>query len=158
MHKPMTLEQLQTLQGQPLGTSGWHTLDQPRINGFADVTEDWQFIHVDPQRAQTESPFGGTIAHGFLALSLLPAMAGEAMPWFNAAAVVINYGCNTIRFLTPMPSDSRVRGHFTLQQVTPKTPERTLLGFHVEMEIEDHAKPALVAEWLGMLVSGQGAS
>lgn len=154
MHEPVTLEMLQELQGQQLGVSDWHTLDQPRINGFADVTEDWQFIHVNPQRAQTESPFGGTIAHGFLTLSLLPAMAGEAIPWFNDIAVVINYGCNKIRFLAPVPSGSRVRGHFTLNGTVPKTPERALLSFNVEMEIEDHAKPALVAQWLGMVTYG----
>lgn len=152
MTPTITLAQLQALQGQALGTSAWHRLDQSRINGFADATQDWQFIHVDPQRARAESPFGGTIAHGFLTLALLPAMAGEAIPWFNDAAVVINYGCNKIRFLAPVPAGARVRGQFTLQTVTAKTAQRLLLEFNVRVAIEAMDKPALVADWLGLVV------
>lgn len=154
LQQPPTLEQLQALQGQSLGASAWHKLDQQRIDGFADVTEDWQFIHVDPQRAQTETPFGGTIAHGFLTLSLLPAMGSEAISWLDDLAILINYGFNKMRFLAPVPSGASVCGHFTLIDATPKSDDRVLLHFGVEVEIEGHDKPALVAEWLGMAVFG----
>ena|SRR5699024_1034752 len=150
--QPLTLEQLQTLKGKPLGTSAWHELDQQRINAFADATEDWQFIHVDPDRALTETPFGGTIAHGQLTLSLLPAMTAEAVPPLADQTLFINYGFDKVRFLSPVPSGARVRGHFTLADVTPKPGNRVLLRYTIEVEIEHHDKPALVAEWLGLSV------
>lgn len=150
--QPPTLAQLQALHGQRLGHSAWHVLAQSRIDAFADVTEDWQFIHVDPRRAQTETAFGSTIAHGFLTLSLLPVMAGEAAPWLDDMPMVINYGFDKMRFLSPVPCGARVRGHFTLLDTTAKADNRVLLRQAVQVEIEGQEKPALAAEWLALLV------
>ncbi|MDH7793939.1 MULTISPECIES: MaoC family dehydratase [unclassified Beijerinckia] len=126
--------------------SPWLLIDQHRIDGFADVTEDHQFLHVDVEAA-AKGPFGGTIAHGFLSLSLLSKMAKMAVPMEGASAV-LNYGFDRVRFLTPVPSGSRIRGHFTLSQVSPRAAGQILLQYKVEVEIEGVVKPALSADWL----------
>ena len=137
--------------GQEVGVSGWITVDQARIDAFADATEDWQFIHVDPARAK-QTPFGGTIAHGFLTLSLLSKMTYEATPVLEGVVMGINYGFDKVRFLQPVRAGSRVRGRFKLLEATEKEGGRWLLKHEVTVEIEGQPKPALIAEWLGMQV------
>jgi acyl dehydratase len=131
--------------------SRWMTVDQARIDAFAEVTEDEQFIHVDPARASA-TVFGGTVAHGFLTLSLLSAMAYSALPRIEGAAHGVNYGFDRVRFLHPVPSGSRVRAHFTLKSVTPRSAREWQLSYEVSVEIEGVRKPALAATWLTMQV------
>jgi acyl dehydratase len=133
--------------------SRWLTVDQGRIDAFAKVTEDEQFIHVDPERASATA-FGGTVAHGFLTLSLLSAMAYHALPKIEGAAHGVNYGFDRVRFLHPVRSGSRVRGHFTLQAVTARSAREWQLTYEVSVEIEGAQKPALAATWLTMQVMG----
>ena len=133
--------------------SRWITVDQQRIDAFAKVTEDEQFIHVDPGRAAATA-FGGTVAHGFLTLSLLSAMAYSALPRIEGIAHGVNYGFDRVRFVHPVRSGSRVRGHFTLQAVTPRSAREWQLSYEVSVEIEGVQKPALAATWLTMQVMG----
>lgn len=144
-------EDLAGLIGQEVGLSDWILVDQARIDAFAEVTEDRQFIHVDPQAAAL-TPFGGTIAHGFLTLSLLSAMSYDAVKPLNGVVMGVNYGFDKVRFLQPVPSGSRVRGRFRLLEASQKEGGRWLLKHEVSVEIEGQAKPALIAEWLGMQV------
>jgi acyl dehydratase len=127
-------------------------VDQQRIDAFADVTTDHQFIHVDRDRAAKETPFGTTIAHGFLSLSLLSAFAYEVLPAIEGNQMSVNYGFDKVRFVSPVRSGARVRGRFTLAEVKPRSPTELLSRTHVTVEIEGEAKPALVADWLGLLV------
>ena len=131
--------------------SRWLTVDQQRIDAFAKVTEDEQFIHIDPGRAAATA-FGGTVAHGFLTLSLLSAMAYGALPKIEGVAHGVNYGFDRVRFVHPVRSGSRVRGHFTLQAVTPRSAREWQLTYEVSVEIEGVQKPALAATWLTMQV------
>jgi acyl dehydratase len=131
--------------------SHWLTVDQARIDAFAKVTEDEQFIHVDPERAAA-TVFGGTVAHGFLTLSLLSAMAYSALPRIEGAAHGVNYGFDRVRFVRPVPSGSRVRAHFTLRAVTPRSAREWQLSYDVSVEVEGAKKPALAATWLTMQV------
>ena len=140
--------------GQELGVSEWTLIDQQRIDAFADATEDWQFIHVDPEAA-AKTPFGGTIAHGFLTLSLLSKMAYEAAPVLEGVVMGVNYGFEKIRFLQPVRSGQRVRGRFKLMEAAERDPGRWLIKYEVTVEIEGEAKPALIAEWLGLQVLGR---
>jgi acyl dehydratase len=133
--------------------SRWMTVDQARIDAFAEVTEDEQFIHVHPERARATG-FGGTVAHGFLTLSLLSAMAYSALPRIEGAAHGVNYGFDRVRFLHPVPSGSRVRAHFTLKSVTPRSAREWQLSYEVGVEIEGVRKPALAVTWLTMQVMG----
>jgi acyl dehydratase len=133
--------------------SRWLAVDQGRIDAFAKVTEDEQFIHVDPERAGATA-FGGTVAHGFLTLSLLSAMAYSALPRIEGAAHGVNYGFDRVRFLHPVRSGSRVRGHFTLQAATARSAREWLLTYDLSIEIEGAQKPALAATWLTMQVMG----
>ena len=133
--------------------SRWLTVDQARIDAFAKVTEDELFIHVDPDRAR-ETQFGGTIAHGFLTLSLLSAMAYSALPRIEGAAHGINYGFDRVRFVRPVLSGSRIRAHFTLRAVAPRSQREWQLTYEVSVEIEGVEKPALAATWLTMQVMG----
>ena len=134
-------------QSKP-AVSRWFDITQAAINTFADVTHDPQFIHVDPERAAAETPFGGTIAHGFLTLSLLSAMAEDALPGVDNLRMGINYGFNKVRFLSPVPSGARVRGHFTLAEREEKQPGEHTIIFNVIVEIEGAEKPALAADWI----------
>lgn len=127
--------------------SRWLTVDQTRIDGFADVTEDHQFLHVDPARA-AQTPFGGTIAHGFLTLSLLSAMGYEAFPDLPGQTASVNYGLDRIRFVAPVPSGARIRGRFALAEVDQIAPDTLSLTHDVAVEIEGSDKPALVARWI----------
>ena len=134
-------------------TSRWLTVDQARIDAFAKVTEDELFIHVDPERARA-TQFGGTIAHGFLTLSLLSAMAYSVLPRIEGAAHGINYGFDRVRFVHPVPAGSRVRAHFTLKAATPRSAREWQLTYEVSVEVEGAPKPALAATWLTMQVMG----
>ncbi len=133
-------------------TSSWFTVDQAMIDRFADATHDHQFIHVDPARAKAETPFGGTIAHGFLSLSLLSAMAVDCVPRPAEAVMGINYGFEKIRFLAPVASGKRVRGHFILAEAALRNPNELLTTYDVTVEIEGEDKPALAARWLTMAI------
>lgn len=145
------LDQIRLRLGEETGVSGWLTVDQPRIDAFADATDDHQFIHVDADAAAAAG-FGGTIAHGFLSLSLLSRMAADAMLVPEGTRMAINYGLDRVRFLAPVPSGSRVRGRFVLDSIEEKAPGRILLRHAVSVEIEGVAKPALTAQWLGLFL------
>jgi acyl dehydratase len=138
--------------GDEIGVSSWIAIDQARIDAFADATEDRQFIHVDPEAAK-QTPFGGTIAHGFLSLSLLSRMGAEAMLVPDGMKLAVNYGLDRVRFLAPVRSGKRIRGRFTLDSVEEKAPGQILLQHSVSVEIEDEEKPALSAIWLALIVS-----
>lgn len=146
----LSIDQLLELQDQALGSSQWMTIDQSMINTFADVTQDHQFIHVDEEAAR-QTPFGGTIAHGFLTLSLLSAMAAQVLPTVQGQKSGVNYGINNLRFISPVHSGKRVRGHFHLKNVSQKNKGSYQLIMEVTIEIEDEAKPALVTEWLTLV-------
>jgi len=143
--------QLAALVDRHIGTSDWFAIDQAMIDGFAEVTMDHQFIHVDPAGA-ARTAFGGTVAHGFLLLSLLSRMSCQALPPIEHAAMTINYGVNRLRFVSPVRADARVRGHFGLAAVDSKAPDRLLLTYDVTMETDTGPKPALVAQWLVLTV------
>jgi acyl dehydratase len=147
--------ELQEKIGQVLGVSAWYVIDQALIDRFADVTLDHQFIHVDPQRAKVESPYGGTIAHGLLILSLISDMANRCLPLCENATGGVNYGYDKIRFLAPVRSGKGVRGHFTLLAATPRGDAELLLRYAVSIEIEDETKPALIADWLTLVFFGK---
>ncbi len=149
--KTVKAEALAEYVGQSLGQSEWFQIDQDRINRFADATLDHQFIHVDPEKAK-HTPFGGTIAHGFLILSLLPyfqsKMADMIVP--DGLKMGMNYGFDKIRFLAPVSVDSTVRCVATLKEMTEKKPGQFLFKVELSVEIEGEDKPALIADWLLM--------
>tara|TARA_R110000868_G_scaffold80881_6_gene229329 strand:- start:1661 stop:2122 length:462 start_codon:yes stop_codon:yes gene_type:complete len=138
--------------GKEIGLSDWIRLDQSRIDQFADVTEDHQFIHLDAERAAKETPFGGTIAHGFLSLSMLSRMAMDIAFVLDGMAMGINYGFDKVRFLMPVSSGKQIRGRFVLEDAVEKSPGQWMLRFGVTVEIEGSEKPALIAQWLTMQV------
>ena len=150
MARTVSREDYAKLVGQELGVSSWHTIDQKQIDIFAEATNDHQFIHVDPERAKRETPFGGTIAHGFLSLSVLSGMAYEAMPALEGSVMSINYGFDKVRFLTPVRAGKRVRARFVLAEATQRAVNELLSRTNTTLEIEDETKPALVADWLGL--------
>ena len=145
-----SIDDIRARVGQEVGTSSWLLVDQSRIDAFADATEDRQFIHVDAAAA-AKTPFGGTIAHGFLSLSLLPRLAADAMLIPDGVKMGVNYGLDRVRFLAPVRSGKRVRGRFTLDSVDEKAPGQILMRHTVTVEIEGEEKPALTAAWLTLL-------
>jgi acyl dehydratase len=145
-----SLDEIRSRIGSEVGVSSWLTMDQERINEFADATEDRQFIHIDPEAA-ARTPFGGTIGHGFLTLSMLSRMAAEAMLVPDSITMAVNYGLDRVRFVAPVRSGKRIRGRFRLDSVDEKAPGQLLLRHTVTVEIEGEEKPALTAEWLGLL-------
>lgn len=147
---PISLETYQAMVGQEIGVSSWHLVDQPRIDSYADVIEDHQFIHVDPERAK-ETAFGTTIAHGFLTMSLLSIMSYEVMPVIAGTTMGVNYGFDKLRFISPVRSGKRVRGRFVLAEAKLRKPNELQSRTNVTVEIEGEDKPALVAEWLGLI-------
>lgn len=149
MSREISLDAYRALLGQELGVSRWFAIDQARIDAFADVTEDHQFIHVDPARAAA-TPFGGTVAHGFLSLSMLAAMAFDAQPSIAGRAMAVNYGFDRVRMLTPVRSGARVRGRFVLREIIDRGPKEIMTKSEATVEIEGSPKPALVAEWIGI--------
>ncbi|KAJ01792.1 MaoC family dehydratase [Sulfitobacter mediterraneus] len=138
--------------GTEVGVSNWITVDQPMIDQFAETTYDTQWIHVDPERAAAETPFGGTIAHGFLTLSLASRFAYDCFPMLPGQVMGINYGMNKLRFLMPVRAGARLRGRFTLQKVTKRSATDLLRENLLTIEIEGEKTPALVAEWLGLAI------
>ncbi len=148
MPKP---SELQSLVGTEIGVSRWFLVDQAKIDAFADTTEDWQFIHVNPELAK-QTPFGGTIAHGFLTLSLASAMSYDAVAPLEGVVMGVNYGFDKLRFLAPVPAGSKIRGRFKLLGAEDKGGGRWLLKHELTVEIDGAEKPALIAEWLGMQV------
>ena len=145
-----TLDEIRAKIGHPIGVSEWIEVPQQRISDFADATDDHQFIHVDPAAAAAVG-FGGTIAHGFLTLSLLSRMAADAMLIPDTTKMAVNYGLDRVRFLAPVKAGKRVRGHFTLESADEKAPGQLLLKHQVTVEIEGEDKPALTAQWLGLI-------
>lgn len=145
-----SLDDIRARIGTEIGASDWLLVDQSRIDQFADTTEDRQFIHVDPALA-AQTPFGGTIAHGFLTLSLLSRMAADVMLVPDTTKMAVNYGLDRVRFIAPVRSGSRVRGRFTLDALEDKAPGQLLARHTVTVDIEYQDKPALTAQWLGLI-------
>ena len=149
----LTKDSAPGLIGTELGVSDWFQIDQPRIDAFADATLDHQFIHVDPEKAK-HTPFGGTIAHGFLTLSLLPYLVTGLGVGMENAVMGLNYGFDKIRFLAPVKVGSRVRARARLADFVEKAPKQFLIIQEITIEIEHEARPALVAQWLTMVMTG----
>lgn len=149
---PVALSDFIARVGQEVGLSDWIMVGQDRIDHFAAVTEDRQFIHTDPDRAARETNFGGTIAHGYLTLSLVTAMFQQAIPPMADVKMSINYGLNNVRFLAPLRSGKRVRARFVLQSALERSPGQWQLIFLTTVEIEGIEKPALVMESIVLLV------
>ena len=147
-----TLATIRDFVGQELGVSDWVTVDQQRIDEFAACTGDTQWIHVDVERARRESPFGTTIAHGYLTLSLLPVMQHDVGTLPEGVTAALNYGADRLRFITPVKAGARVRDHITLVAVEDKGGGRLLLTSRHTVEIEGEEKPALVADTLALLL------
>ena len=152
----MSVSELTELAGTYEALSPWHVITQAMIDAFAETTSDHQFIHVDPAAA-ARTAFGGTIAHGFLTLSMLSAMAYPIMPRTREAALGINYGFDRIRFIAPVRSGARIRSRMKLAGCERRKPEELLCRYDVEVEIEGSDRPALSARWLTMTMLQQGA-
>ena len=145
-----SIEEILSRVGEEVGVSDWILVDQQAIDTFAEVTQDRQFIHVDPEAA-AKTPFGGTIAHGFLTLSLLSRMAADAMLRPENVKMGVNYGFERVRFMAPVRSGKRVRGRFVLTRFEEKRPGQWQFVHNVTVEIEGEDKPALVADWIGLI-------
>lgn len=143
----MTPDALSQKVGQVVGVSKWYDIPQSMVNEFAQLTEDDQFIHTDPVRA-AETPFGGTIAHGFLTLSMLSAMAYDAQPSVDGETHAVNYGFDKVRFLAPVPAGSRIRAVFQLDDFQERRPGEITLIWGATIEIEGGDKPAVAASWI----------
>lgn len=143
-----SLDALKELAGQEVAVSDWFTVTQDRIQQFADATLDHQWIHVDVERAQRESPFKAPIAHGFLTLSLLPHLMHEAVEIQEGLRMGVNYGLNRVRFVSPVHSGSRVRARFTLQSIKDVDPKGVEAVYQATIEGEKSAKPCCVVEWV----------
>lgn len=139
------VSQLKDYVGKELGRSQWLTIDQNRINQFAECTGDHQFIHVDPVKAK-HTPFGSTIAHGFLSLSLIPMLMESLMIMPEGLKMAVNYGLDSVRFIQPVKVDSRVRLALSIVEVTEKRPGQWLIKAQATLEIEGEEKPAYIAE------------
>lgn len=150
------LAQAEARLGQEIGVSNWITVDQQMIDTFAANTHDEQWIHVDPDRAARETPFGGAIAHGFLTLSLASRFAYDVLPDHPGAVMGINYGFNKLRFLKPVLAGSRVRGRFVLKSATRRSDTELLQENTLTIEIDGSDVPAVVADWLGLTVFAPG--
>lgn len=146
-------EELGQLVGRSLGTSEWLVVDQQRVDRFADVTDDHQFVHVDPERA-AQTPFGGTIAHGLLTLSLIVPLCIDFVPRLEGTELLLNYGFDKVRFPAAVRVGKRIRAHTTLAGVEERKPGQILMKLDVTIEIEGESRPALSAEWLSLHVLG----
>lgn len=151
MPREISLSEVQSLVGQEIGVSKWITVDQTMIDAFAGATDDHQFIHVDPVRAAAETPFGGTIAHGFLTLSLLSTMNYDCLPKIREQTMGINYGFDKVRFMTPVKCGKRIRGHFVLSEARFRGAGMMMTTYDVSIEIENERKPALTASWMTII-------
>jgi len=145
------IEDVAASLGKEIGVSNWRVVTQTMIDQFADATDDHQFIHTDPERA-LETPFGSTIAHGFLTLSLLSTLAYEALPLIEGQIYGINYGFDKVRFMTPVKSGARVRAHFILTQADIRPSGRIVFHYDVTLEVENYKKPALTADWITIIM------
>ncbi|HEY0625400.1 MAG TPA: MaoC family dehydratase [Allosphingosinicella sp.] len=145
-----SLDDIRTKVGSEIGVSPWIEISQGHINTFADVTGDHQFIHVDPAAA-AQTPFGGTVAHGFLTLSLLSQMAASVMYVPETLKMAVNYGFEKVRFIAPVRTGKRVRGRFTLASMEEKKPGQWQFLHNVTVEIEGEERPALTADWIGLI-------
>lgn len=146
--QPISLENLVASEGREVGVSPWRAVTQIMIDQFADATDDHQFIHCDPERAARETPYGGTIAHGFLLLSLLSAMTFETMPPIEGGKMGVNHGFDEIRFKSPVKTGSRIRARFVLANVKVRPSGWVQTAHDVTLEIEGSKTPALTARWL----------
>lgn len=146
MSKEITLGDVRGLVGSEIGLSEWIVVDQPMIDAFAHATGDHQFIHVDPVRA-ARTPFGCTIAHGFLTVSLLSSMSHDGLPKVREQTMAINHGFDNLRFVAPVKVGSRLRGHFTLSEARFRAAGILMTSYDVSVEIENERKPALTAKW-----------
>ena len=154
MSNAINASQLQDYVGKEVGLTDWIVVDQERINQFADATGDHQYIHLDAERA-AQTPFGTTIAHGFLTLSLLSMLSGMGGGLKLENTVMgINYGLDKVRFLNPVKSGAKIRARFVLASAEEKKPGSFLLKHNVTVEIDGEEKPALIADWLGMTIVG----
>ena len=154
MTTTLTIEELEQAGERDLGTSSWHDITQEQVNMFADATGDHQWIHVDPERA-AEGPFGGTVAHGYLTLAMLPMLLSEVVS-VSDAVMGVNYGTEKVRFTSPVPVGSRVRAHAKLIKTQRRGPS-VIWNVGVEVEIEGKEKPALVGEVVYMVAGAPGA-
>jgi acyl dehydratase len=146
-----SLDEIKAKVGTEIGVSDWILVDQDRIDRFAEVTEDRQFIHIDPVRSAAETPFGGTVAHGFLSLSLLSRMGEDAFLQPPNVKLGVNYGFERVRFMSPVRAGKRVRGRFKLVSADERRPGQWRFVHEVTVEIEDEKKPALTVEWIGII-------
>jgi len=150
-------EKVKAAVGTDEGSGDWVTIDQDRINAFADVTEDHQFIHVDPERAAQLSPWKVTVAHGFLTLSMLVKLSGsikQDTSWFDGMVMGVNYGFDKVRFVSPVKVNSRIRAHGVIADVQLKDPNTVQIKRQMTIEIEGEDRPACVAEWVTLIVFG----
>ena len=149
----LTLENASDFVGKDLGESSWHVVDQTMIDQFAECTGDNQWIHVDVERANRESPFGGPVAHGYLSLALIAPLSMEIGVIPQGAVAAFNYGIDKVRFLAPVKAGSKVRLKVTLVELQPRGNKQALMKTRNTLEIEGDAKPALIAETLAMVVA-----
>jgi len=151
MAERLTPRRLKSLVGKEISVSDWMTVGQDRIDAFAECTDDRQWIHVDPERAR-QSPLGGTVAHGFLLLSLIPRFILDHPVFRMRSRMIVNYGLNRVRFISPVRSGSRIRNRATLSALTSKGFRRILLTFANTIEVEGESKPAITAELLALII------
>ncbi len=146
----MTPQDIAAKTGETIGTSSWVEMGQDRINQFAEATGDHQFIHIDEEKAKM-TPFGGTIAHGFLTLSMIPYLTAESdVPRLEGIKMAVNYGGNKTRFINPVRSGKKIRGHWKLLEMIEKRPGQWQQTVEITIEIEGEEKPALICEWMTM--------
>ena len=147
-----SITEMKKFLGSEVGLSDWVVINQERINKFAKLTEDEQFIHIDPERASKETPFGGTVAHGFLTLSMLVKLAESALPKIIDVKVTINYGFDKIRFIHPVAANSKLRARFILKEVEERSLTQIMTKWDVSVEIKNVERPAIVATWVNLLM------
>lgn len=147
----MKLEDYLSKKGETY-TSDWFAMTQERVNQFADLTQDHNWIHLDEARAKTETPFGGTIAHGYFTLSMLAWMGMDCLPPIPDNSIPMNYGFEKLRFTAPVPTGKRVRGHFKLTKIEERKTGQWLSHWDVSVEVEDQDAPALRAHWLTLFI------
>lgn len=150
--KSISFANAQALIGKEVGLSEWREVSQTMIDQFADATDDHQFIHTDPVRAAAESPYGGTIAHGFLTLSMLSAMTYEAVPGLEGAVAGVNFGFDKVRFMAPVKTGQRIRARFILDKLRERPSGIVEINYNVTIELEGSIKPALTAYWLTLMM------
>ena len=148
----MTAEQVEAAVGTEIGVSPWRVVTQEMIDQFAAATDDHQFVHTDPERAAKEGPYGGTIAHGFLSLSLLSAMTYETIPVLEGSIVGVNFGFDKIRFMAPVHSGARIRARFFLAHFRMRPSGIAEINYDVTVELENSVRPALTARWLTLMM------